>query len=83
MGFFDDQLADIEEIYESIKTGLEKEKDELSGKVQCTVDAIERALGGKSNSDFGSSYGYGYSSGYGRQRKAMVGYRTPRRRRRY
>lgn len=74
------KIADLKATYVDEIEELEKAKQALSGKVTCTVDAIEKALGG-GGSEFGSAYGY--RSGYGRQRKAMVGYRTPRRRRRY
>lgn len=83
--FFADQLKTINMINDATVGELESQKKKLSDKVECTVNAINKALGHEDpdKGGFGySSYGYGYDSGYGRQRKAMVGYRTPKQRHR-
>ena len=84
--WFNRQLGEMKELNEMIEKKLTDENTKLAGKVKCTVNAINTALGhpeDKGLPDFGrSSYGYGYDSGYGRQRKAMVGYRTPKQRHR-
>lgn len=89
MSTFTERLDNLRKLKNTKIKKLSEDNTALSGKVDCTVKAINEALGNSNDQgdpdelEFGrSSYGYGYDSGYGRQRKAMVGYRTPKQRHR-
>lgn len=79
------KLDRMKALNSKIEKKLKDNNTTLAGKVQCTVDAIEKALGNDGGGGDGGDGDllFGHSSyGYGRQRKAMVGYRTPKQRHR-
>ena len=70
------QLQDLKDLGDALVV----ENDEYDEKVKCVTTTIKDAIAAQ-NSKFGSSYGYGMSSGpRGGQRQRMVGYRSPSRR---
>lgn len=75
------KLDKMQALNSKIEKKLKEDNTTLAGKVQCTVNAIEEALGNDGGGDDGLLFGHS-SYGYGRQRKAMVGYRTPKQRHR-